>query len=190
MCDNVSTFILTPLCYYVASFAIIYCFRSPRHLPACFAIINLHSASLIIICCFRSQIPSILLFHYLPSFNVTHRHCFHLPSFNISRHHLLFPLPRHFLLSFAIIYLHSTSLAITCCFRCPNTFRSPFPLSNIFHPHSLSLSISIVRGISQLPAELQSQTITLDSGFLFPHTLCPMLFCRFKKISKEKSTSL
>ena len=39
-------------------------------------------------------------------------------------------------------------------------------------------------------ADLQSQTITLDSGFLFPHTPCPMLFCRFKKISKEKSTSL
>ena len=38
--------------------------------------------------------------------------------------------------------------------------------------------------------KLQSQTITLDSGFLFPHTPCPMLFCRFKKISKEKSTSL
>ena len=38
--------------------------------------------------------------------------------------------------------------------------------------------------------DLQSQTITLDSVFLFPHTACPMLFCRFKKISKEKSTSL
>ena len=38
--------------------------------------------------------------------------------------------------------------------------------------------------------ELQSQTITLDSGFLFPHTSCLMLFSRFKKISKEKSTSL
>ena len=41
-----------------------------------------------------------------------------------------------------------------------------------------------------LSLELQSQTITLDSGFLFPHTPCPMLFCSFKKISKEKSTSL
>ena len=29
-----------------------------------------------------------------------------------------------------------------------------------------------------------------NSGFLFPHTPCLMLFCRFKKISKEKSTSL
>ena len=36
----------------------------------------------------------------------------------------------------------------------------------------------------------QSQTITLDRGFLFPHAPCPMLFCRFKNISKEKSTSL
>ena len=32
---------------------------------------------------------------------------------------------------------------------------------------------------------LQSQTITLDSGFLFPHTPCPMLFCRFKKYRKK-----
>ena len=39
-------------------------------------------------------------------------------------------------------------------------------------------------------ANLQSQTITLDNGFLFPRTPCPMLFCRFKNISKEKSTSL
>ena len=45
-------------------------------------------------------------------------------------------------------------------------------------------------GAKWIGGDLQSQTITLDSGFLFPHTPCPMLFCRFKKISKEKSTSL
>ena len=44
--------------------------------------------------------------------------------------------------------------------------------------------------VTQMIKDLQSQTITLDSGFLFPHTPCPMLFCRFKKISKEKPTSL
>ena len=40
--------------------------------------------------------------------------------------------------------------------------------------------------VNNRPAkDLQSQTILLDSGFLFPHTPCPMLFCRFKKYRKK-----
>ena len=59
-------------------------------------------------------------------------------------------------------------------------------ISRTFHLfHFFSFFLRYYRSIW-----LQSQTITLDSGFLSPHTPCPMLFCRFKKISKEKSTAL
>ena len=60
--------------------------------------------------------------------------------------------------------LQSQTITLDSGFLFPHT---PYPLHNSFR---------------------QSQTITLDSGFLFPHTPCPMLFCRFKKVSKEKST--